>query len=184
MNHKNVLPSNWSTKNLLIENTTLNEVTKLLEIFNACSYVEKWDKTFKPESEETFIKMISKNLTQVEGTNKIFQIQSFHLKENSEVVGYFHLHYGVKASDIVMISMFVIHPKYQGKHFGTEIIIELIKQIKKLGTYNSILVEAYLKNWPALQFWINVGFKTIIDYVGDKSYAEDTSASLILEKKI
>ena len=180
----NVLLAHWETQNLIIQDSVLDEVGQLRDVFNSCSYAGKWDKTFIVESEDAFVQLVSKSLNRGESSHELFQMQSVRLKGRPEIVGYFHLYYGVPKSDIVVMSMFEIHPDYQKRHFGAEIVTELAAQLKQFGDYASIWGQVYLKNWPALRFWMRVGFTTIIEYRGDKIHAEDTHASLILEKRL
>jgi hypothetical protein len=41
-----------------------------------------------------------------------------------------------------------------------------------------------LKNWPALRFWLSLGFNKIAGIMGDETYSETTFASLILERDL
>jgi len=180
----NVLPPHWETQNVIIQDSVLDEVGQLRNVFNACSYVGKWDKTFTVESEDAFVQMVSKSQSRAENLKESFQMQSMRSRERPEIIGYFHLSYGVSKPAIAVISMLVIHPDYQKRHLGSEVVGGLTEQLKQLGDYTSIWLQVYLKNWPALRFWISAGFTTIVEYRGDKIHTEETQASLILEKRL
>jgi ribosomal protein S18 acetylase RimI-like enzyme len=62
--------------------------------------------------------------------------------------------------------MFVLHPDWQGKHLGREVVEGLAEQLRAL-EYSAIWLRVYLKNWPALRFWITNGFTNILAYEGD-----------------
>jgi len=179
-----VLPESWETEHLHIRDCALSEVKRLQEVFNACAYVGRWDKTFHVETEETFINLISTSLSGGDNLDKPFKMQSIRMKGNTEIIGYFHMYYRSPRPDIVWMSMFVIHPNCQKFHFGSEVVARLSEQIKQIDEYTAIWLEVYLKNWPALRFWIMMGFTSIIEYRGDKIPADDSFASLVLEKRL
>ena len=179
-----VLRQQWETPRLIVQDSGLGEVGRLREVFNACCYAGKWDKSFTMESDEGFVQLVSKSLARGEGGNEHFQMQSMHLRERPEIVGYFHLYFGVPRPETVVISMFVLHPDYQNHQFGSEVVKGLVEQLKELGAYTSTLLQVYLKNWPALRFWLKAGFTTIVEYRGDKVHSEDSFASLILQKSL
>ena len=49
-------------------------------------------------------------------------MQTIRSIKTGEIVGYFHLTHGAPENNTVWISMFVIHPKFQGRGFGQETI--------------------------------------------------------------
>jgi len=174
---KNTLPSHWSTKKFVIQNSTPDEIKALMKVYHAHSKLEKKGKKIKSISPDTFIDMFSKNLIQLKGTNSIFHMQSIYLKESSEIIGYFHLNYGIKDANMTLISALIIDSKYQNENFFKEIILNLVGQIKKLETYKYILTEVKLINKTVLAFWINSDFRTILDF-------KSKNDSLILGRKL
>jgi len=179
-----ILPILWESERLLIRDAVLDDVQYLRAVFNACSYVSKWDKTFYRETEEAFIKLVSKSLFPSQEATEIFKMQSVLTKSRPGIIGYFHLYHGAPRPEIVWISMFVLHPAYQQNRFGSELAQGLYEQIKILGAYSAIWVWVSLKNWPALHFWIDQDFDRVVKYEGDHVHAEDTHASLVLEKRL
>lgn len=183
-NNTHRLASSWSTERLAIRDGALAEAARLQEVFNACAYVGRWDKTFREEPLAVFVELVSKSLGLLENPDGRFRLQSIYQQDTGELVGYFHLTHGMPKPHVVWISMFVIHPAYQKHRFGQEVTDGLWAQLRALGEYSAVWLDVYLKNWPALRFWLNNGFNTILDYDGDKIHAEDTYANIALEKKL
>jgi diamine N-acetyltransferase len=176
-----MLPDAWDTERLTIRDSQLPEVSRLHAIFNACNYVEKWDNSFREETEEGIAALVSKSLVPYENSARAFQMQSIRIKGSPAIIGYFHLYYGVPQPEIALISMFVIHPDYHSHHYGSEVVEGWSQQMRD---HSGIWLEAYLKNWPALRFWISAGFDHIVEYRGEKTHSQDAYASLILEKRL
>ena len=102
------------------------------------------------------------------------------------MIGYFHLqHYSSRLPQpaTAFISMFVIHPEFQGKRFAQEVVEGLSEQLAGYG-YIAIWLAVYLKNWAAIRFWLQQGFNRIIEYDGAKQFSETAQASLTLEKRL
>jgi len=180
----NRLPAAWQTDRLLLQDSQLAEVGRLREIFNACTEtVGPWDATFRPESEATFVELVNKGLEIEPSAKSSFQMQSILWPEAKTVVGYYHLTHCHPRPYVAFVSMFVLHPDFQGQQLGQEVVRELAVQLKQNGR-KAIWLDVYLKNWPALRFWFNNGFTHIIDYDGDKVHTPHGHAWLVLEKRL
>jgi len=179
-----VLPHQWETDRLFIRDATMSDVPHLRKVFNACSYVGEWDNTFYEETEEAFIQLVSKSLGLNHTAKDIFKMQSVTLRGMDSIIGYFHLFHDAPMPRKVWLSMFVVHPHFQKNHYGSELAYGLCNQIKQLGDYEAIWLKVCLKNWPALRFWIDLGWQTIVHYEGDTVHSENTMASVVLEKKL
>jgi len=179
-----VLPEKWETERLSVRDATMADVPYLREVFNAVSYVGEWDKTFYEETEEAFVQLVSKSLFLNHNSTEIFKMQSVFLRGGEDIIGYFHLFHDAPMPRHVWISMFVMHPHFQKNMYGSELAHGIWDQFKQLGEYDSIWLRVYLKNWPALRFWIDMGWRTIIRYEGDTVHADDTKAAVVLERKI
>lgn len=177
-----LLPSFWETGRLFLRDATLEDVPVLLDAFNACSYVEAWDKTFAVIPAEVLIELVQKSLNP-NPPDHIFKLQPISLKETHEILGYFHVYHANPHPAVVFVSMFVIHPRHQKHQYGQEVVEGLAQQCKKLG-YREIWLEVFLKNWPALRFWIQQGFNHINMFDGDKVYGPDKYASLELVRPL
>jgi ribosomal protein S18 acetylase RimI-like enzyme len=179
-----VLPKNWRTERLLVRDATMQDVPHLRSVFNACSYVGEWDNKFYEETEEAFIQLVSKSLKLNHSAEEIFKMQCVLLPGREDIIGSFHLYHNSPMPRRVWISMFVVHPHFQKNRYGSELAYGIWDQIRQLGEYEAIWLKVGLKNWPALRFWIEMGWQTIVHYEGDTVHSDDTMASVVLEKKI
>ena len=150
-------------------------------IFNACTYVQPWDPTFHPVELPEIGKLVKRSLAGDEHAN--FRLQALRPRDEGEPFGYFHLFHGAPQPDVCWISIFVIHPDYQGQHLAQEVINGLAYHLSQAG-YRAIWLEVYLRNWPALRFWTIMGFTTIVGYEGDKQPGEGKQARLMLERPL
>jgi diamine N-acetyltransferase len=176
----NRLPDRWQTARLKIKDGALKDVPQLMAIFNACSHVEQWDPTFKIYPEETFTELVTKSLADGMGNGR-FQLQTIH--QNDQLIGYFHCYHQNPHPHSLFVSMFVLHPVYQKGGFGTELVNALALIAKPTG-YQAIWLEIFLKNWPALRFWIKSGFTTIIDIDGAPQHDATAHASIVVAKTL
>jgi ribosomal protein S18 acetylase RimI-like enzyme len=176
-----ILPSAWETERLIVTDSRLEEVARLRDVFNACAYVGQWDPTFYVVGTEEITELVAMSLAAEGKTMPHFRMQSVHLKAAEGLIGYFHLTQGEPEADLIWLSMFVIHPDYQARQYGAEVIAGLKHRLSRLNGYRAVRLEIYLKNWPALRFWLGQGFSKIVGYEGDKIHAAETQASLVLE---
>ena len=179
------LAPEWSTERVRIKDSSAQDVQRLTEIFNSCNYVEPWDPTFSIVDENEINLLVEKSLSTAD-ENTGFRLQCFEIKDSRKIIGYFHLHHHsprLPQPATAVISMFVIHPEFQGKKYAQEIVAELAKQLADCG-YIAIWLAVYLKNWPALRFWLQQGFNKIIKYDGDNQFSGTAQASLTLEKRL
>jgi len=84
---------------------------------------------------------------------------------------------------VCWISLFVVHPDYQGQQLAQEVVNGMAYHLREAG-YQAIWLEVYLRNWPALRFWTNAGFTTIVAYEGDKEPGEGRAARLMLARPL
>jgi ribosomal protein S18 acetylase RimI-like enzyme len=179
------LAPEWFTERIHIKDCRIQDVSLLTEIFNSCNYVEKWDPTFGIVDENEIKQLVEKSLSEKD-ENKGFCLQCLEVMDSRKIIGYFHLqHYSPRLPQpaTAFISMFVIRPEFQGKHFGPEIVEGISKQLADC-RYIAIWLAVYLKNWDALRFWIQQGFDKIIEYDGASRFSETEEASLTLEKRL
>lgn len=176
----NRLPTSWHTERLHVTDGTLADVPQLMHIFNACSHVEPWDPTFKVYPAAEFTGLVQQSLQDGMKDGR-FQLQLAHL--NDQPIGYFHCHHDHPHSNILLISMFVLHPDHQNGGYGSELVAGLAEQAKAT-SHQAIWLEVFLKNWPALRFWIKSGFTTIIDMDGAAQHDATAHASLVIAKTL
>lgn len=176
----NRLPASWQTDRLHIADGVLESVPRLMAIFNACSHVGQWDPTFQIYPEEEFAGLVTRSMVDGVGNGR-FQLQT--IGHNDQLIGYFHCHHHHPQPQTLLISMFVLHPDVQKGGFGTEMIAGLAHTAKAIG-HHAIWLEIFLKNWPALRFWIKCGFTTIIDMDGAPQHDATSHASIVVAKNL
>ncbi|MCE7985386.1 MAG: N-acetyltransferase [Caldilinea sp. CFX5] len=178
-----LLPATWETARLTVNDVTLQEVAPLTALYNACSYAEPWDPTFHTIPEAELAELVNESLSNAAEHSR-FKLQTIRRKADGALVGYFHLHHGVRQRpELAYISMFVLHPDQQQQQYGSEVVQGISDQLRALG-YPAIQLDVYLKNWPALRFWIKQGFTKIDDLRGDRVHSADAHAQLRLEKTL
>ncbi len=179
------LAPEWFTERVHIRDCRIQDVPFLTEIFNSCNYVEPYDPTFYIVDKNEIQLLVEKSLSKAD-EHKYFRLQCLEVKDTGKIFGYFHLqHYSPRLPKpaTAFISMFVIRPEFQGKHFAQEVVEGLSRQLAGYG-YKAIWLAVYLKNWAAIRFWLQQGFNKIIEYDGAKQYSETEQASLTLEKHL
>ncbi len=174
------LPSSWQTDRLHIADSVPDNVSRLMTIFNACSHVGQWDPTFQVYPKGEFIGLVEKSIQDGEENGR-FQLQT--ISKSNQLIGYFHCHHHHPYPETLLISMFVLHPDSQKGGFGTEMIAGLAQTAKAVG-HHAIWLEVFLKNWPALRFWIKSGFTTIIDIDGAPQHDATSHASIVVAKTL
>ena len=173
------LPAAWTTHRLDVRDATPADADALTAIFNACAYVEPWDPTFRPVDRAELDRVIKRSLDGDEHAD--FRLQVLRPRPDGAPLGYFHLFHGAPQPDVCWISMFVLLPDYQGQKLAGEAVDGLAERLAQAG-YRAIWLHVYLRNWPALRFWTQHGFTTILTYDGDKAMTEGAQARLRLER--
>lgn len=176
----NRLPATWQTDRLAIHDGTLANVPQLMTIFNACRHLEPWDPTFRIYPEATFSELVENSVA--DGlANGRFQLQT--ICQSGPTIGYFHCYHHNPHPHTLFISMLVLHPNQQKGGFGRETVDGLAQLAKAIG-YQALWLDVYLKNWPALRFWIKSGFTTIIDIDGAPHHDATNHASIVIAKTL
>lgn len=176
------LPAQWQTERLLIRDSTLAEVDELRHLFNTCHHIQKWDPTFTLVPLQEMTELVAKSVNAPADTETQFRLQAARLQGHERIIGYFHTYQKQPHPDVAFISMMVIHRDYQGDGYGRELVTGLWQQLRLLTWCRAVWLHVYLKNWPALRFWVSQGFTTIIDYNGHKTHSETAHANLTLAR--
>ena len=179
------LPTRWTTPRLTITDGAFEDVPKLTAIFNACSYAEPWDPTFHVIGEDELRGLVQRSLS-TDGADLYFRLQAIRVTGQKDPIGYFHLsHWSVRLpqTDTAFVSMFVIDPARQRQGYAQEAAAGLAESLAQCG-YVAIWLHVYLKNWPALRFWIQQGFTHVVEYEGDPIHGESAHALLTLERRL
>ncbi len=179
------LPTRWTTPRLTIADGALEDVPRLTALFNACSYAEPWDPTFHVVEEDELHALIERSLSSAEA-DLYFRLQAVRVTGQDDPIGYFHLfHWSgrLPQADTAFISMFVIDPAHQRQGYAQEAATGLAESLARCG-YVAIWLHVYLKNWPALRFWVQQGFTHVVEYEGDPIHDESGHALLTLERRL
>ncbi len=185
----NMIPNQWETQHLVVKDSILADLPELDQIFAACAYMEEWSgwKQVKQAAhiEESALtdSFIIEGELPPNGSNEFWRVQPLRLRDTGEMIGFLALYHGYPTADIVIINYLIIHPDFQGKGYGQELVRGLCEHVKSLG-YTRMRTMVDLKNWPAVRFWSQAGFDKIIQYSGDKIISEKTFAHLWLEKTL
>lgn len=177
------LPGRWLTNRVEVTDATAGDVARLTEVFNACNHIEAWDPTFHQVETLEIGKLVKRS--QAKDDDYLgFRLQALRLRDSGELCGYFHLYHGKPQPDVCWISIFVIHPDHQGQHIAREVVARMAVLLREAG-YRALWLEVFLRNWPAMRFWIKQGFTTILAYEGDKAMTDNQSqARLLLERPL
>ena len=178
----NLIPNQWETQHLVVKDGMLDGIPELDHIFAACAYIGEWS-GWKEEGhpEQSTLSLLTEGELPPNGSKEFYRLQSLRLSDTGQMIGLLAIYHGFPTANIVWILNLFIHPDFQGKGYGQELVCSLSDIVQSLGfTGMRLLVD--VKNWPALQFWVQGGFDKIIQYQGDKILSEKTFAHLILEK--
>jgi ribosomal protein S18 acetylase RimI-like enzyme len=179
-----LISPHWETSRLRISASAPDEAERLCAIFNACcATVEAWDETFHRVPPEETRELIEKGAAGFVDNDSVFAMRTMRLKDDDEIVGYFHCYHGLPRPDVLFLSMMVIDPARQQQRLGSEASRSLIDEARLLG-YEAIWMRVALKNWPALRHWMNAGFRTMLEWRGDRIHTESGYAGVILEQKL
>lgn len=176
------LPPAWQTGRLAVADAVPADVPRLCDIFNSCHAVVDWDPTFYLVAESELASLVRQSQAEA-GPDAGFRLQGLRRREDGELVGYFHLWHAVPEPGSALVSMFVIHRAHQAQHYGREAVAGLLGQLRAAG-YAFVRLRVYLKNWPALRFWIGCGFTGIHRMDGAATHTAAAHASLILEQAL
>lgn len=179
-----MLPTRWRSDRLLLRDARLDDVDRLLALFNANSFVAPWDPTFRAIERPEMERLVEASLAGFSPKGKPFQLQCFCAGPPDQIAGYYHMTFGAPEIDTIWISMFVIDPGLQRHKYGSEAIAGVNAHFHRLGRFRAAWAQVWLKNWPALRFWTRAGYNRVVSIEGDAVYAPDTQASVILEFEV
>jgi RimJ/RimL family protein N-acetyltransferase len=173
----NVMDNIWKTERTIIRNIDAKDIEDIQKVHDACKYVDEWaDQENIPV--DSIEEMYLKSLKTENNQNNIVIIQTILF--NKDIIGFLKLNCFYPDEKSIWISILEIDPNYQKKGFGQEIIKTLFDRLRDLKLYKRIYLAVDIKNWPALRFWIQLGFNKINRMYGDNIYAIDKFASLVL----
>ncbi len=179
-----MLPSHWSTDRLTMRDVAMEDAPRLLAVFNGNAHIGVWDTTFQPIEQPEMDGLVAASLAHRNARGDPFQMQAICRREGAEageIIGYYHIAYGVRRPEILAIGMFVLDPSAQNQRYGSEVLAGLGEELRALPDYQAAWARVWLKNWPALRMWVKAGFDRIVEISGDKVLSADGQANVILE---
>lgn len=125
------LPSAWTTRRVDVRDATADDTPTLTAIFNACAYVAPWDPTFHHVEQAEIGKLVRRSLADDEHAN--FRLQALRPRPGGQPFGYFHLFHGAPQPDVCWISLFVVHPDFQGQQLAQEVVNGMAHHLRAAG---------------------------------------------------
>ena len=182
-----MLPGRWSTDRLLMRDVATEDAARLLAVFNANAHIGAWDATFQPIAQPEMDGLVAASLAGLNARGDPFQMQAICLRAGAaagEIIGYYHIAYGVRRPEILAIGMFVLDPPMQNQGYGSEVLAGLGRRLRELPAYEAAWARVWLKNWPALRMWVKAGFDRIVEIDGDKVLSAEGQANVILQQDL
>ena len=151
-----LLPKEWKTKRLIVQDSQQNEVTELQEIYDECAY------GYYNERENPIQDELDRVALPPNGKPELHRIQSIFEKQTNKIVGYLVVYHGFPDPNTFWIALFGIRPVFHRQKFGTEVVHALTQEAKKLGSYERMGLGVGVGNEAAKQFWSSCGFTDVI----------------------
>lgn len=181
---KGQIPDKWQTTRLDIQDSRFEEELKLQAVYDSCAYIGVW--CGGDHEPDAMHKSLLGEYLPPNGLKELQRLQSITLREDEDrkLVGYLELYHGFPDASTLWIASFAISAPFQNRGFGREAVEGFIECAKVLGAFEFIGAGVGAKNWPALQFWIGLGFDQIINFKGDRECTERTFADFWLVRKV
>jgi len=180
----NMILNQWETQHLVVKDSILDDLPEIDQVATACAYIEEWSGwKSEPGSAKSMLHVLKGEELPPDGSKEFYRLQSLRLGDTGQLIGFLAMYHGFPTENIAWITYLFIHPDLQGKGYAQELVCSLSDQLKNLG-FTAVRLLVDVKNWPALRFWVQGGFNTIVEYQGDKIISENTFAHLILEKTL
>lgn len=102
-------------------------------------------------------------------------------KESKEAIGLLSVYSGYPNDTTLYIGSLFFKRKQQRRGFGREIVESLEQRAREEG-YGEARVAVGLKNWPALRFWVRLGYNHVTAITSDEAFADAAYADMELVK--
>lgn len=182
---RNMLPAQWKTDRLRVEDSTLAEASELQQLNDAVSQTRDWmqdgaidnpDCSMLVVLEEGELPPIPKR------SREYFRLQSVRLASPGTLIGFIGGYHGFPRDDIFWINIIAIHPDFQAQGFGSELLKGLIETVAELRSYTCMRTYVSLTNWPSLRMCVKAGMNKMVEIAGDKVYTDKAEAHVLVEK--
>lgn len=175
------IPSFWLTDRLAIADVTEDDTSEVTVVYEDTFTPEWCTRTPTPNWAR---KELESPVLPPNGLKENHKFQVIRLKSCAAAIGYMITDYGFKTPDSAWIADLFLLQRHTNRGYGREIVSHLIKEIRKLDTYNKIGCTVNLLNWPGIRFFTKIGFSNITAYVGDKDFGVRNDGNIQLEFKM
>ena len=104
-------------------------------------------------------------------------------KVSNEAMGLLSVYCGYPKADTLYVGSLYFRQLWQRRGLGREVIEKLEGRAKE-EPYQVIRLVVGLKNWPALRFWVSLGFDRIVGISGDNKGGKAAYADVELTKSL
>lgn len=104
-------------------------------------------------------------------------------KESKETIGLLSVYCGYPKSTTLYIGSLYLNRKWQRCGLGRE-ITAVLERVARQDSYGEARVLVGLKNWPALRFWVRMGYNRVTFIADDRKFADAAYADIELTKRL
>jgi ribosomal protein S18 acetylase RimI-like enzyme len=104
-------------------------------------------------------------------------------KVSNEAMGLLSVYRGYPTKETLYVGSLYFRQFWQRRGLGREVIEKLEGRATEEG-YQVISLVVGLKNWPALRFWVSLGFDRIVGIFGDNKSGKAAYANVELTKNL
>jgi GNAT superfamily N-acetyltransferase len=104
-------------------------------------------------------------------------------KDRGIAIGLLSTYGGYPQPETLYIGSLFLKREWQRRGIGGEIIVALESRSLQNG-FAEVRVQVSLKNWPALRFWVRVGYDRITTLTVDEQFAKDAYGSIELTRSL
>lgn len=180
--HCQLLPDTMYSDTIVLRKAHLSDCPDFLETAKVCHYMEEWTGEKTPTLAE-FEKTVTHGDLPPGGRRELFKIYAVIENISGLTLGFCDVYHGYPTKNIFYIGSLYLHRRIQKKGYG-QIITKMLQSEAVKAGYTSMRLGVHLKNWPALRFWTQAGFRKITKICGDSIYSPTTYSVIELECKI
>jgi ribosomal protein S18 acetylase RimI-like enzyme len=181
---KKQIPNIWETERIWVTDSMLDEVEELGQINDAVPQTRGWTHDGMGDKEQDhMLSALTEGVVPPKGSKEFFRLQSIRKKDSEELMGFIGMYHGFPRAGVLWITTLTLHPRFQGKGYGPELLTGLSEIIGQLG-YSHVCSYVSLTNWPSLRLCVKVGMDKMIRIEGDKVYSDGAEAHVMLEKDL
>ncbi len=182
-----LLPSQWQTERLRVKDSTPYEARELQRINDAVPQTRTWMRVEGQPTPSMLMAVQEGVLPPIPSRSKdYFRLQSIRLAEAGALIGFVAVYHGFPEDDIFWINTLTLHPKFQGRGYGPELLHGLIENVRQLGSYTRMRSYVPLNNWRSLRMCVKAGLDRMVEVavVGDRTLADQAAAHVLVEKSL